>query len=114
MKTDQPLAAPGTPGSYRLCHQVKGAGRQITGKRFFLHFGLDLTTAARPGSLAFEIRGTPLQGQPGVTSWRKRSGRKFFKLVHVLNGRAESRILLVIFCTFLARKCRFPPPPLIL
>ena len=47
MKTDQPLAAPGTPGSYRLRHQMKGAGRQITGKRFFLHFGLDLTAPAR-------------------------------------------------------------------
>lgn len=40
-------AAAGTPGSYRLRHQKKGAGRQITGKRFFLHFGLDLTAPAR-------------------------------------------------------------------
>ena len=44
-------AAPGTPGSYRLRNQMKGAGRQITGKRFFLHFGLDLTAPAR----SFEV-----------------------------------------------------------
>ena len=77
MKTDQPLAAPGTPGSYRLRNQMKGAGRQITGKRFFLHFGLDLTTAARPRSLAFEIRGTPLQGNLGSPHGENGAGENF-------------------------------------
>ena len=37
-------ASPGAAGAYRLRHQMKGSGRQITGKRFFEHFGLDVST----------------------------------------------------------------------
>jgi len=46
-------AAPGTPGSYRLRHQMKGNGRQITGKRFFEHHGLDLNFARSFGATDF-------------------------------------------------------------
>lgn len=36
--------SPGAAGAYRLRHQLKGSGRQITGKRFFKQFGLDVST----------------------------------------------------------------------
>ncbi len=38
-------ASAGSVGAYRLRHQMKGNGRQITGKRFFEHFGLDASTS---------------------------------------------------------------------
>lgn len=35
----------GIPGSYRLRPQTNGTGRQVSGKRFFEHFGLDASTS---------------------------------------------------------------------
>ena len=37
-------ASPGAAGAYRLRHQMEGPGRQITGKRFLEHFGLEVSS----------------------------------------------------------------------
>ena len=46
-------ASSGTAGAYRLRRQLKGTGRQITGKRFFAHFGLDVSTSQTFEAISF-------------------------------------------------------------
>lgn len=43
----------GIPGSYRLRPQTNGTGRQVGGKRFFEHFGLDASPSRTFEAMSF-------------------------------------------------------------